>query len=223
MTTLADGDARRGASSRKFRLVLSGIAAAFAAPLGLGLAANLMRGSLCPPDALVCAGYGIWALALAQALPYLAFFAPLLILGVALARPAARALRVLAIYGALFVALIVPLWMFAAASYYGVTPRGIVRRAGPLAPGKLDTWINVALVVADCSSKTLGDSTPVFKLTLVDGAVLDLATADGFVAHYSGISQALAGASFAYNNHGVSEHCPAPYRELFRDKPGTHS
>jgi hypothetical protein len=223
MTTLADGDARRGASSRKFRLVLLGIAAAFAAPLGLGLAANLMRGSLCPPDALVCAGYGIWALALGQALPYLAFFPPLLFLGVAQARPAALALRVLAIYGALFVVLIVPLWMFSAASYYGVTPRGIVRRAGPLAPGKLDAWINVVQVVADCSSRTLGDPTPAFKLTLIDGVVLDLAAADGFDAHYPGISQALAGSSFTYDNYGASEHCPAPYRELFSEKPGRHS
>src|SRR5260221_13067699 len=101
MTTLADGHAPAEAASRNFRLVLLGMVLAAAAPIGAGLVADLMRASLCPPDAWICAGHGIWAQMLAQALAYLAFFPPLLILGVALARSPARALHVLVVYGVL--------------------------------------------------------------------------------------------------------------------------
>jgi hypothetical protein len=223
MTTLAEGGTRTAASSRKSRLVLSGIVLAFATPVGAGLTANLMRASLCPPDAWVCAGYGPWAQTLAQALPYLAFFPPLLILGVAVARSAALAWRVLLVYGAVLVLLLVPLWMEAAASYFAVTPRGIVRRDGPLSEGTIYRWYNVLAIGADCAAGTLGDAAPEFKLTLSDNTVLDVAAADGFVAHYPEISQALAGLIFIYDNQGARDHCPAPYLELFSEKPGKHS
>jgi hypothetical protein len=223
MTVVAEAEARAGASSRKSRLVALGILLAFAAPVGAGLAANLMRSSLCPSDAWLCGGYGIWAQILEQALPCLAFFPPLLILGLAVARSAALAWRVLVVYGALFVLLILPVWMMAAASYFSMTPRGIVRQDGPLGEGKIYRWINVTYIDADCSLTTAGDAAPWFKLMLSDNVVLDAATADGFVEHYAKLSQALSASSFLYNNYGAREHCPAQLRELFAAKPGTRS
>jgi hypothetical protein len=222
MTTLVEGQTV-AASSRKPRLIVLGIVLAVAAPVLAGVTANLMRSSLCPTDAWICAGHGIWAQIFAQALPYLAVFPPLLILGVALARSAALALRVLVIYSVSFVVLMVPLWMMAAASYYSLTPRGLVRWDGPFARGALYSWENIVQATADCSSRTLGGPAPVFKLRLIDGVVLDLAAADGFAEHYADISEALAASSFGYDNNGSSEHCPAPYLDLFRAKPGKHS
>jgi hypothetical protein len=122
---------------------------------------------------------------------------------------------VLLVYGGLLAVLLVPLWMMAAASYVSVTPRGIVQRDGPLADGKIYPWVNVIHIAADCAA-----GIPEFKLTFSDGNVLDLAAADGFAAQYPSIDKALAAAAFIYDGHGAREHCPAPYIEMFKAKPG---
>jgi hypothetical protein len=221
-TALANTDPRSASPATPW-VVLLGTIVAFAAPLGLGVATSDFRASLCPPDALICSGFGIWALTLTQVLPYLAFFPPLLILGVAAARSPVLAFRVLLVYGALFVLLLAPLWMLAAPSYYTMTPRGIVRQDGPLGQGRLYDWTRVVQIVADCSAGTLGDVIPIFAITLADGTVLDPAAVDGFVAQYPAIAKALAGSFFTYDNGGLSAHCPAAYRGLFGQKPGSHS
>jgi hypothetical protein len=223
MTTLVEGQTPANASSRTSGLVALGIVLAVAVPIGLGFAADLMRASLCAPDAWACAAHGRWALILARAIPYLAVIPPLLILVIALARSTALASRVLMIYGAVFFLSLTPLWMLAAASYYSITANGIVRQDGPLGVGRIYFWGNVIQVDADCSARMFGDARPEFKLTLIDGSIVDAAAADGFVAHYPALSAALAASSFIYNNKGAQAHCPAPYLELFRDKPGARS
>jgi hypothetical protein len=222
MTTLADGQVPTNASSRKSWLAL-GIVLAAAVPVGLGFGADLMRASLCSPDAWACAADGRWARVLARAIPYLAVIPPLLILVIALARSTALALRVLMAYGALFVLSLAPLWMLAAASYYSITANGIVRQDGPLGAGRIYFWENIIQVDADCPARMFGDAHPEFKLTLIDGSVVDAAAAEDFVAHYPALSAALAASSFIYNNKAAQAHCPAPYPELFRAKPGAHS
>jgi hypothetical protein len=199
-----------------------GILLVFAAPLALGVAASHYRASLCPPDALVCGAYGVWADILTQALAYLAAFPPLIILTVALLRSATWAWRLLLIYAVLFVVLVGPLWMVAAAAYYGVTPRGIAVRDNPLGDGKLYLWSSVIHVAADCAIGFGGGAVPAFKLTLIDGVVLDPGVEDGFAARYPAVAGALADLPFIYDNSGATAHCPPPYRDLFRPRPGAH-
>jgi hypothetical protein len=219
MTTPLNTAATGASPAKRWRLFL-GIVLAFVAPLGLGVAASRYRASLCPPDALICGAHGTWAYILTQAVAYLAALPPLIILIVAAVRSAAWAWRVLIVYAVLFVLLVGPLWMVAAAAYYGLTPRGIAVRNGPLGEGKLYAWSSVIHVMADCATGFRGRAVPAFKLTLIDGVVLDPGAEAGFAERYPAIAGALADRQFIYDHSGADAHCPPPYRDMLHDKPG---